>query len=48
MINNRKVNPDSYSSPGVIEDICQELYRERAMSSGQNVWLTYEITYYVL
>lgn len=47
MINNRKANPDSHNSPGVIEGHCQELYCERAMSSGKNVWPTYEITYYV-
>lgn len=47
MINNRKVDPDSYNSPGVIEGPCQELYCERAISSGKNVWPAYEITYCV-
>lgn len=35
------------TTPRVIEGPCQELYCERAMSLGKNVWPTYEITYYV-
>ena len=45
-VNNRKGGPDTYNSPGVIEGICQELYCERAISSGSNIWPTCEITYY--
>ena len=41
-----KGGPVTYNSPGVIESICQELYCERAISSGPNICPTCEVIYY--